>query len=57
LVDISKKIKKDSIDLIENEGFYEYFDPLNKSDKIKKRACGSNNFSWSAALYIDFYNR
>ena len=57
LFDISKKIKKDSIDLIENEGFYEYFDPLNKSDKIKKRACGSNNFSWSAALYIDFYNR
>ena len=57
LFDISKRIKKDSIDLIENEGFYEYFDPTNKSDKNKKRACGSNNFSWTAALYLDFYKR
>ena len=56
-IDISQKIKKDSIDLIENEGFYEYFDPTNKNDKNKKRACGSNNFSWTAALYLDFYKR
>ena len=56
-IDISQKIKKDSIDLIENEGFYEYFDPTNKNDKNKKRACGSNNFSWTAALYLDFFNR
>ena len=41
--------------MIENEGFYEYFDPTNKNDKNKKRACGSNNFSWTAALYLDFY--
>ena len=52
--DISERLKKDSIDLIENKGFYEYFDPSNKSDKNKERACGSKNFSWTAALYLDF---
>ena len=57
LFDISKRIKKDSIDLVENEGFYEYFDPTNKKNKNQKRACGSNNFSWTAALYLDFYKR
>ena len=55
--DLAQKLKKDSIDLVEDEGFYEYFDPSYKSDKSKKRACGSNNFSWTAALYLDFCKR
>jgi mannosylglycerate hydrolase len=35
------------IDLIENEGFHEYFDPLSG------RGHGSGFFSWTAALFLD----
>lgn len=45
--DLSSKILHHSIELVENAGFYEYFDPRNGS------GCGINNFSWSAALVLD----
>jgi hypothetical protein len=35
------------IDLVEDGGFYEYFDP------ISGRGHGSNFFSWTAALFLD----
>ena len=43
----SKKIKKSTIKLVEKKGFHEYYSC--KSGK----PMGANNFSWSAALYLD----
>ena len=47
---LAERIKKDTIDLVSNLGFYEYFEPF----KIKMKGYGGNNFSWTAALCIDF---
>ncbi len=52
--EVAKRIKEDSIKLIENEGFYEYFDPRKIKPENEKSGYGGNNFSWSAALIIDF---
>ncbi len=43
----SIKIKNETISLIENKGFHEYYSCNDGS------ALGANNFSWSAALYLD----
>ena len=43
----SKKIKQSTIKLVEKKGFHEYYSC--KSGK----PMGANNFSWSAALYLD----
>ena len=51
--EIAQRIKDDSIFLIEKNGFYEYFDPRKKISNI---GYGGSNFSWSAALYLDFLN-
>lgn len=46
------QVKRDSIRLVEGAGFYEYFDPrAGKADD--ERGLGGNNFSWTAALYLD----
>ena len=44
---ISKKIKRKTIQMIEANGFHEYY-----SRKTAK-PMGAKNFSWSAALYLD----
>lgn len=41
-------IRKSSLDLVEGSGFYEYFSP------ISGKPAGIPNFSWTAALVIDF---
>lgn len=41
-------IKASSLQLVEKSGFYEYFSPLDGSP------AGAKNFSWTAALTIDF---
>lgn len=51
--ELAKRIKEDSISLIELNGFYEYFDPRVSEHKNKKAGYGGNNFSWSAALFLD----
>ncbi len=43
----SKIVKKKTIKLIEKQGFHEYYSCKNG------KAMGANNFSWSAALYLD----
>jgi hypothetical protein len=45
----AKKILNDSISLIKEHGFFEYFDPRKKNGA----GYGTDNFSWSAALLID----
>ena len=49
-------MKKDSIELIERYGFYEYFDCRKDTGNENPTGYGGNNFSWSAALYIDMVN-
>ncbi len=49
----AEQVKRDSIQLVEKTGFYEYFDPrAEKADS--DRGLGGNYFSWTAALYLDF---
>lgn len=44
----AREIRKDSLALIQKNGFWEYFDANDGS------GCGSPDFSWSAALAIEF---
>ncbi len=46
-------VRKETIDLIEKNGFYEYFDPRPTTSQNEKHL-GGNSFSWTAALYLDF---
>ncbi len=54
--EIAKRVKQDSIELIKREGFCEYFDPRKDLCESEKIGYGGNNFSWTAALFIDFIN-
>lgn len=54
--DVAKRIKSDSVELIERDGFYEYFDCRKDNGEIIRTGYGGNNFSWSAALLIDLLN-
>jgi len=51
--DIAKRIKEDTIEIIEKNGFYEYFDSRKEMHADGKAGYGGNDFSWSAALLID----
>ena len=44
-------LSNETIRLILKSGFYEYFDPLTGE------GCGSDNFSWTAALIIDIITK
>ena len=43
----ANEIKKKTLELIEEKGFHEYYNYKDGS------VMGANNFSWSAALYLD----
>ena len=47
------EIKQDTQYLVEKFGFYEYFDPRIEVLQSLDKGYGGNNFSWTAALYID----
>ena len=49
---LAAKLKSDSLELLEHYGFFEYFDPRRSAPT--SRGYGTNHFSWSAALCIDF---
>lgn len=49
---LAELVKKDSLELLREYGFYEYFDPRKNLDT--KTGYGTQQFSWSAALCIDF---
>ncbi|MBQ4802730.1 glycoside hydrolase [Aquimarina sp. MMG015] len=51
--DIAERIKKDTIEMITQNGFYEYFDSRKEIHQNGKAGYGGDNFSWSAALLID----
>ncbi|MDT0605459.1 MGH1-like glycoside hydrolase domain-containing protein [Croceitalea rosinachiae] len=52
--DLADRIKADSLELIEKNGFFEYFDSRKSNPDSETNGYGGNNFSWSAALLIDF---
>ena len=54
--DIAQRIKKDTVEIIEKAGFYEYFDSRKEEYKNGNTSYGGNDFSWSAALLIDMLN-
>jgi len=49
--DLADKLTEKTLELIKQNGFYEYFSPLTGEP------AGINNFSWTAALAIDLLNR
>lgn len=49
--DHAEALRQSTIDMVENGGFYEYFNPLNGEP------AGIADFSWTAALYIDLAKR
>ncbi|WP_298494267.1 trehalase family glycosidase [uncultured Algibacter sp.] len=55
-LDIANRVKQDSIEIIEKNGFYEYFDSRKDMHNHGKAGYGGNNFSWSAALIVDLLN-
>jgi hypothetical protein len=50
----AEAVKRDCRTLVEQTGFYEYFDP-SPGIADKERGLGGNYFSWSAALYLDLF--
>ena len=52
--DLADRVKSDSLELIEKNGFFEYFDSRKSNSDATTNGYGGNNFSWSAALLIDF---
>ena len=49
-LEVAERIKKDSLDLLNKYGFYEYFDP--RKNATANAGYGTNQFSWSAALCL-----
>jgi hypothetical protein len=43
----TRSVREDIIELVQNWGFHEYFDPY------KGKGYGTDDFSWTAALFID----
>nr|WP_299342060.1 trehalase family glycosidase [Allomuricauda sp.] len=52
---LATRVRNESIELVANHGFYEYFD-CRKDHQEENIAYGGNNFSWTASLLIDFLN-
>lgn len=49
--DLADRLVSDSLELLEREGFREYFNPGTGAGR------GSDRFSWSAALYLEWCDR
>ena len=48
---LSRRIVADSLELIEQSGFAEYYDP------VSGEPCGGGRFSWTAAMVLEFLGR
>lgn len=49
--DAGERLAERTVELVERSGFWEYFDPLTGD------GCGTDGFSWSAALALDLSRR
>ncbi|NKI30387.1 MGH1-like glycoside hydrolase domain-containing protein [Croceivirga thetidis] len=52
--ELASRIKNDSIELVKQNGFFEYFDARKENPDAENSGYGGDNFSWTAALLIDF---
>jgi hypothetical protein len=50
---IAMRLKTDTLQLIEQVGMYEYFDPRPPGAEGIAPGLGADSFSWTAALYLD----
>ena len=48
--DIARRIQRDTLELIDKGGYFEYFDPLNGD------GLGGNQFTWTAAIQLAWKN-
>jgi hypothetical protein len=51
---LAERVKADAIALMERWGGFEYFDPRPVTAGGADQGLGADNFSWTAALYLDF---
>ncbi len=54
---LAEQVRRDTLELLGQCGFYEYFDPRRSLDPGVFRGYGGNHFSWSAALCLDLLKR
>ncbi len=52
----ASKIKEDTLQMVREQGFFEYFEPDKKKSQKQKFGYGGQQFSWTAALIIDLLN-
>ncbi|MEP0050314.1 MAG: hypothetical protein ABJE87_21325 [Roseobacter sp.] len=45
-LDLEMRLRRETAQLIQKHGFYEYFDPLDATP------CGGNDFTWTAAIWL-----
>jgi hypothetical protein len=50
LIELADRLRTDSIELVETQGFHEYFDPESGA------GLGGTGFSWTAAIYLVLMN-
>ncbi len=53
--EMAERVKQHSLQLLDAHGFFEYFDP--RRTAAGEGGCGTDTFSWSAALCLDFLLR
>ncbi len=53
---LAQKIKEDTLQMVREQGFFEYFEPNRKKSKKQLFGYGGKEFSWTAALVIDLLN-
>jgi hypothetical protein len=51
LTDLEERLRKETAALIEQKGFFEYFDPVDATP------CGGDNFTWTAAIWLTWAGR
>ncbi len=52
----AQKIKEDTLQMVREQGFFEYFEPDKKKSHKQGFGYGGKQFSWTAALIIDLLN-
>jgi glycogen debranching enzyme len=52
LLELAERVKAETLDLLETQGMWEYFDPR-PSSPAHALGLGTDSFSWSAALALD----
>jgi len=55
--DVAQEVKNHSLFFMEKYGFYEYFEPSKSKNLKLHKGYGGSDFSWSAALTIDFIKK